>query len=102
MSLPELMFLRYQDLAKDDTNGFNADYAIGDAIELTWNIHKQRVGLKLRHKGWVAACLPCCSDASVSVGVDGVKISANPLEESAPKASPPNESAAAPVPACQK
>ena len=76
-----LVIALHGQLAQSETNGFKGDFDIVGAIQFVWDTNNQRYGVKLRRKGMLEKCLPCCSDVSVVYDGDKntVEVDATPL-----------------------
>ncbi len=66
----QLVIALHADLASFTTNGFKGDFKIGKAVEFVWDTHNQRYGIRVRKKGFLKSCLPCCSECSCVYDVD--------------------------------
>ena len=84
-----LVVALYADMSKDDTNEFKETFPVKSAIELIWDVHKQRFGITVRKQGCCVGFLPCCSDVSMVVDHGNVKVDMTVEPDPVPPTSTP-------------
>lgn len=71
----QVVMAMYRDMAKMSSNGFKGTFNIGQAIEFVWDTSQGRFGIKLRKKGFLKSCLPCCYSCACVYDVDDKDLS---------------------------
>lgn len=82
-----LVIAFYNDVSQSDDNEFRQGFDAGEAVEFIFDLSKMRFGVKLRKKGFLESCLPCCSSVSVvySGETKSLSLNAEPLQNIAKK-----------------